>query len=181
MNLDEIKSVNKFKDSGISTNLIKFIYYSQNCREWVKSENVLEERYNFGLQDISVEKVERNEDVDRHIYLSDMIDSLTVSLYKNKKIKFGSNRKFPSENISVLFYIEEKLVVNASYDCQEQGYGYLYKKYELGYLEEFHYSIELEKMLSEISKDIDKLRFKVEQMDKLKKEEEDKKKFTFDS
>ena len=147
MSLDKIKLVKKFEDSGISTNLIKFFYYSQRCRKWVKNENVLEERNNFGLQDISVEKVERNEDVDRDINLSDVIDSLTVANYKNKKIKFGSNHSFFNENISVVFFIEEKLVISATYNSKD-GYGYHYKFHTLSYLEEFHYSIELEKMLS---------------------------------
>jgi hypothetical protein len=180
MSLEEKKKAEiKFEKSGMSMNLIKFINSTEHYHAWVKNSNDFEELYNFGLQDIRTEKV----DID--IYYNEKIEYLTVANYKNIKIKFGNKSYYVSypdgdgaSSEVVLFYIEDKLIVHAKYSRNDEAYSY--KDFGFYSLEEFHYTIEFEKMLSEMSKDIDDLAIKNKKLDKLKEEEKYKGKFSFD-
>jgi len=180
MSLEEKKKAEKkFEESGMSENLIKFIYETSHYHAWVKNSDNFEERYNFGLQDI------RTEEVDINIHYSAKIEYLTVANYKNNKIKFGNKTyyvSFPdgdSANYEViLFYIENKLIVHAEYSRNDEAYSY--KDFSFSSLEEFHYNSEFEKILIEMSKDIDDLKIKIKKLDKLKEEDKYKGKFSFD-
>jgi hypothetical protein len=109
MSLDEKNKAEKiFDESGMSSNLIKFIYETNYYHSWVKNSEDFEERYNFGLQDI------RTEVVDINIHYSANIEYLTLAKYKNKNIKFGNKTyyvSFPDGESAVyeviLFYIED--------------------------------------------------------------------------
>jgi hypothetical protein len=179
MSLDEKNKAEKiFDESGMSSNLIKFIYETNYYHSWVKNSEDFEERYNFGLQDI------RTEVVDINIHYSANIEYLTLAKYKNKNIKFGNKTyyvSFPDGESAVyeviLFYIEDKLIVHAKYSRNRDAYSY--KDYKFSSLEEFHYTNEFENMLSEMSKDIDDLKIKVNKLEKIKEEEKYKGKFSF--
>lgn len=174
MSLEEKKKAEiKFEESGMSKNLIKFSNKAKHYHAWVKNSKDFEKLHNFGLQDI------RTEEVDIDVNYNTKIKYLTVANYKNIKIKFGN--EFYAESYpggggiyeDVLFYIEDKLIVHAKYSRDDE----VFRFYSL---EEFHYTIEFEKMLSEMSKDIDDLAIKNKKLDKLKEEEKYKNKFSFD-
>ena len=179
MSIEEKKNAEKkFRDSGMSKNLIKFILETKHYSAWVKNSAEFEDRYNFGLKNITTEKVEIK------ISYSEKIDYLTVATYKDKRIKFGNGNysfTFPDGEYSyykvVQFYIDDKLIVHGEY-LEISDDPIIASDYEFLSLEEFHYTSEFENLIKDMCKDIDEFIFKRRKLDIQKIEDSYKGKFT---
>jgi hypothetical protein len=152
---------------------------TKNFSTWVTNQERFEEEINFGLTEISSEKI-----LLQCGYIAEVVEFLVAS-FNGINFKIGGLRNSTTmpdgdlySTLSINLVIDQKLVLSIKYSDDTLD-GYFAKDYKIISVEEMHSNPQISKLLEGIAESIDKKEEREEIEKRLKEDKSYEGKFTF--